>query len=64
MDEQHRQPVNLPEERPVPPVRPVWTPPPMPPKPVYGAGKPELIFCGLLTILFGYIEKKFDYYRG
>ena len=50
MDEQHRQPVNLPEERPVPPVRPVWTPPPMPPKPVYGAGKPELIFCGLLLL--------------
>lgn len=23
-----------------------------------------LAFCGLLTILFGYIEKKFDYYKG
>lgn len=23
-----------------------------------------LIFCGLLTLLFGYIEKKMNYYRG
>lgn len=32
--------------------------------PVFYSGAFYLIFCGLLTILFGYIEKKFDYYRG
>jgi ABC-type amino acid transport system permease subunit len=23
-----------------------------------------LVFCGGLTLLFGYIEKKLDYYKG
>lgn len=32
--------------------------------PVFYSGAFYLLFCGLLTILFGYIEKKFDYYRG
>ncbi len=32
--------------------------------PVFYSGAFYLIFCGILTVLFGYIEKKFDYYRG
>lgn len=32
--------------------------------PLFYTGAFYLIFCGLLTILFGYIEKKMDYYKG
>lgn len=32
--------------------------------PVFYSGAFYLLFCGLLTLIFGYIEKKFDYYRG
>lgn len=32
--------------------------------PLFYSGAFYLIFCGILTILFRYIEKKFDYYRG
>ena len=32
--------------------------------PIFYSGAFYLIFCGALTLLFGYIEKKFDYYRG
>ena len=32
--------------------------------PLFYTGVYYLIFCGLLTLLFGYIEKKLDYYRG
>lgn len=32
--------------------------------PLFYSGAFYLIFCGLLTILFRFIEKKFDYYRG
>ncbi|MBE7052894.1 MAG: amino acid ABC transporter permease [Ruminococcaceae bacterium] len=32
--------------------------------PLFYSGAFYLLFCGILTILFNYIEKKFDYYRG
>ncbi len=32
--------------------------------PLFYTGVFYLIFCGLLTLLFGYIEKKMDYYKG
>ena len=32
--------------------------------PLFYIGAFYLIFCGLLTILFNHLEKKFDYYRG
>ena len=32
--------------------------------PLFYSGVFYLVFCGVLTVLFGYIEKKFDYYRG
>lgn len=32
--------------------------------PLFYSGLFYLIFCGLLTILFGFIEKKMDYYKG
>lgn len=32
--------------------------------PLFYTGAYYLIFCGVLTLLFGYIEKKLDYYRG
>ena len=32
--------------------------------PLFYSGLFYLVFCGLLTILFGFIEKKLDYYRG
>lgn len=32
--------------------------------PIFYTGAFYLIFCGLLTILFGYIEKKMNYYKG
>ena len=32
--------------------------------PLFYTGAFYLLFCGLLTILFGYIEKKMNYYRG
>ena len=32
--------------------------------PLFYSGAFYLIFCGILTILFGYIEKKLDYYKG
>ncbi len=32
--------------------------------PLFYTGAFYLLFCGLLTILFGYIEKKFNYYKG
>jgi len=32
--------------------------------PIFYVGAFYLIFCGLLTILFGYLEKKLNYYRG
>ena len=32
--------------------------------PLFYTGAFYLIFCGVLTILFGYIEKKMNYYRG
>lgn len=31
--------------------------------PLFYSGAFYLIFCGILTILFGYIEKKLDYYK-
>ena len=32
--------------------------------PLFYSGAFYLLFCGVLTVLFGFIEKKFDYYRG
>ena len=32
--------------------------------PIFYTGAFYLLFCGLLTLLFGYIERKFDYYKG
>ena len=32
--------------------------------PLFYSGLFYLLFCGLLTILFGFIEKKMDYYKG
>ena len=32
--------------------------------PLFYTGAFYLIFCGILTVLFGRIEKKLDYYRG
>lgn len=32
--------------------------------PLFYTGAFYLIFCGILTLLFGYIEKKMDYYKG
>lgn len=32
--------------------------------PLFYSGAFYLLFCGILTVLFNYIEKKFDYYRG
>lgn len=32
--------------------------------PLFYTGVYFLLFCGLLTLLFGYIEKKLDYYKG
>ncbi|MBQ3553073.1 MAG: amino acid ABC transporter permease [Clostridia bacterium] len=32
--------------------------------PLFYTGAFFLLFCGVLTILFGYIEKKLDYYKG
>lgn len=32
--------------------------------PLFYIGAFYLLFCGLLTILFNYLEKKFNYYRG
>lgn len=32
--------------------------------PLFYSGLFYLVFCGILTILFGYIEKKLNYYRG
>jgi polar amino acid transport system permease protein len=32
--------------------------------PIFYVGAFYLIFCGILTLLFGYIEKKLNYYRG
>lgn len=32
--------------------------------PLFYTGAFYLIFCGVLTLLFGYIEKKMDYYEG
>lgn len=32
--------------------------------PLFYTGAYFLVFCGLLTLLFGYIEKKLSYYRG
>ncbi len=32
--------------------------------PIFYTGAFYLLFCGLLTLLFGYIEKKFNYYKG
>lgn len=32
--------------------------------PVFSTGLFFLAFCGILTLLFNYIEKKFDYYKG
>jgi polar amino acid transport system permease protein len=32
--------------------------------PLFYTGAFYLVFCGLLTILFGWIEKKMNYYRG
>ena len=32
--------------------------------PLFYTGAFYLIFCGILTLLFGYIEKKLDYFRG
>ena len=31
--------------------------------PLFYSGAFYLIFCGLLTLLFGYLEKKLDYYK-
>ena len=32
--------------------------------PLFYSGAFYLLFCGILTLLFGYIEKKLNYYRG
>ena len=32
--------------------------------PLFSTGLFFLAFCGILTLLFGYIEKKLDYYKG
>ena len=32
--------------------------------PLFYTGAFYLVFCGLLTLLFGYLEKKMDYYEG
>ena len=32
--------------------------------PLFYSGVFYLIFCGILTLIFGYIEKKLNYYRG
>ncbi len=32
--------------------------------PLFYTGVYYLLFCGILTLLFGYIEKKLDYYKG
>ena len=32
--------------------------------PLFYTGAFFLLFCGLLTVLFGYIERKLDYYKG
>ena len=32
--------------------------------PLFYTGVYYLVFCGALTLLFGYIEKKLDYYKG
>ena len=32
--------------------------------PLFYTGAFYLLFCGLLTILFGMLEKKLDYYKG
>ncbi len=32
--------------------------------PIFYTGAFYLLFCGLLTLLFGYIEKKLNYYKG
>ncbi len=32
--------------------------------PIFYVGAFYLAFCGILTLLFGYIEKKLDYYKG
>lgn len=32
--------------------------------PLFYTGAFYLVFCGILTLLFGYIEKKMDYYKG
>lgn len=32
--------------------------------PLFYTGAYYLLFCGVLTLLFGYIEKRLDYYRG
>ena len=32
--------------------------------PLFYSGLFYLLFCGLLTILFGFIEKKMNYYKG
>ena len=32
--------------------------------PLFYTGAYYLLFCGMLTLLFGFIEKKLDYYRG
>ena len=32
--------------------------------PLFSTGLYFLVFCGILTILFSYIEKKLDYYKG
>lgn len=32
--------------------------------PLFYTGAFYLVFCGILTLLFGYIEKKLNYYRG
>ena len=32
--------------------------------PLFSTGLYFLAFCGILTLLFGYIEKKMNYYKG
>ena len=32
--------------------------------PLFYSGLFYLVFCGVLTVLFGFIEKKLNYYRG
>ena len=32
--------------------------------PLFYSGVFYLAFCGILTLIFGYIEKKLDYYKG